>query len=110
MITQLEARELYDLTGKEVVEFLDNKVDPEVRRSAAAGARFTHIHLGTKGPFEDLDNIVPVMYKKAVLKLKDLGYRSARIELYGESYVPRGMADNHGDGPIHTNYGIYVAW
>lgn len=31
-------------------------------------------------------------------------------ESESESYVPRGLADDDGDGPSYTNYGIRITW
>ena len=41
--------------------------------------------------------------------LKDQGY-VVSIEQDGASYVPRGMADDEGDGPEYTNYGFHIGW
>ena len=41
--------------------------------------------------------------------LKELGY-VVSIEQDGASYVPRGMADDEGDGPEYTNYGFHIGW
>ena len=43
-------------------------------------------------------------------KLKALGYVVTWQGAYGESYVPRGLADDDGNGPKHINYGMTVGW
>ena len=43
-------------------------------------------------------------------KPRALGYTVQWLESEGESYVPRGLADDAGDGPSYTNYGIRITW
>ena len=43
-------------------------------------------------------------------KSRALGYTVQWLESEGESYVPRGLADDAGDGPSYTNYGIQITW
>jgi len=109
MITAKEAKELYDKSGAEVDVYLKNRVEKEVVKAAEGGKRITVIHLGSKGMFDHLDQIITPLQKAVVDKLKELGYR-AEIKLYGESYVPRGLADDDGNGPSHQNYGIQIIW
>ena len=41
--------------------------------------------------------------------LKSFNYR-AQIEMIGDSYVPRGLADDDGNGPVYQQYAIVVRW
>jgi hypothetical protein len=109
MITAKEAKQFYDDSGYEVEQFLTFSVETEVMNAAKGGKRNTIIHLGSKGMFDHLDQIITPLQKAVVDKLKELGYR-AEIKLYGESYVPRGLADDDGKGPSHQNYGIQISW
>jgi hypothetical protein len=109
MITAKEAKELYDKSGQEVADYLKHTVEKEVVKAAEGGKRNTIIHLGSKGPYEYLDSMVTPLQKTVVWKLKELGYH-ADIKLYGDSYVPRGLADDDGNGPSHQNYGIHIGW
>jgi hypothetical protein len=109
MITAKEAKELYDQSGHEVADYLKYTVEKEVVKAAEGGKRNTVIHLGSKGPYEYLVQVITPLQQAVVEKLKELGYR-AEIKLYGESYVPRGLADDDGNGPSHENYGIHISW
>lgn len=109
MITAKEAKELYDQSGTEVTDFLKHKVEINVVSAAKSGKRYVFIHLGSKGMFDHIDQLITPLQKAAVEKLQELGYR-ARIVLDGDSYVPRGLADDDGNGPKHINYGIQIGW
>ena len=109
MLTAQEAKVLYDQSGAEVDEFLKYTVEKEVTNAAKGGKRTVTILLGSLEPLRHLDQEVTPLNKAVVAKLKELGY-IAHIERYGESYVPRGLADDDGRGPSHTNYGIRIGW
>jgi hypothetical protein len=109
MITAKEAKELYDQSGQEVADYLKYTVENEVVKAAEGGKRNTIIHLGSKELFDHLDQLITPLQKAVVDKLKELGYR-AEIKLYGDHYVPRGLADDDGKGPKHQNYGIHIGW
>ncbi len=109
MITAKEAKELYDQSGAEVTDFLERNVESKVSYAAKSGKRLVFIHLGSKGMFDHLDQLITPLQKAVVEKLLELGYR-ARIVLDGEKYVPPGLADDDGNGPSHQNYGIQISW
>lgn len=109
MINAKEAKELYDLSGAEVEQFLKLSVEPRVIEAAQSGKRDVFIHLGNVKQFEYLDRTITPLQQAVADKLKTLGYR-ADIKLDGESYVPRGLADDNGNGPTIRNYGIQVSW
>jgi len=109
MITAKEAKELYDQSGAEVTDFLERNVESKVSYAAKSGKRLVFIHLGSKGMFDYLDQLITPLQKAVVEKLLELGYR-ARIVLDGEKYVPPGLADDDGNGPSHQNYGIQISW
>ena len=109
MINAKHAKQLYDESGAEVEQFLSYSVEQKVMDAAKGGKREVMIHLGAVGPFEYVDQVVTPLNKAVVDKLQTLGYR-AKIVKYGESYVPRGLADDDGKGPSHTNYGIQISW
>lgn len=109
MITAKEAKELYDKSGQEVADYLKYTVEPQVVKAADGGKRQTIIHLKSLEPFRHLDQMITPLQKAVVDRLKELGY-GAEIKLYGESYVPRGLADDLGKGPSHQNYGIHIGW
>lgn len=109
MITAAQAKELYDQSGKEVADFLKFKVEPAVMEAAKAGKRHIAIFLDSKGPFDRLDQAIKPVHRSVLAKLKELGYE-ASIAVYGDKYVPRGLADDVGNGPMYQNYGILVGW
>ena len=87
--------------------FLTNKVESEVKKAAKAGKRYYYALTGSEEVWKCVD---PTPLIKAVVdELKKLGY-SAKFGAYGDNYVPRGLADDSGEGPIHTNYGILIGW
>ena len=109
MITAKEAKTLYDESGAEVEQFLKHTVEPEVTKAAKGGKRQVMIHLGNVPPFNYVYSTLTPLQTAVVDKLKGLGYR-AEIKAYGEKYVPRGLADDDGNGPQHQNYGIQLNW
>lgn len=107
MITAKEAKELYDQSGAEVQAFLKNKVEPEVIKAAKSGKRSVIIHLGAEPTYV---NVQPEpLHVQAMVALRKLGFMPSFC-MYGEKYVPRGLADDDGNGPSHRNYGLQVGW
>ena len=109
MITAKEAKELYDKSGQEVADYLKYTVEKEVVKAAEGGKRQTIIGLKSLEPYRHLDQVITPLQKAVVDQLKMLGYR-AEIKLYGDHYVPAGLADDDGKGPSHQNYGIHISW
>ncbi len=109
MITAKEAKQLYDESGAEVALYLKSNVEFEVTNAAKSGKRHVEILIGTTGPYEYVDQKITPLEKAVITKLKELGY-TAKIENYGDKYVPRGLADDDGNGPSHRNYGFIIGW
>jgi hypothetical protein len=109
MIDAKEARQLYDESGAEVEHFLKHKVEIHIVSAAKSGKRQVQIHIGTTGPYEYVDQKITPLERAILDKLIDLGY-VAKIGNYGDDYVPRGLADDDGGGPKHTNYGFMISW
>ena len=109
MIDATEAKRLYDETGREIEDFLDFTVEKEIINAAKAGKRLVFIYLDNINTFVSLDRLTTPFQKNVVLKLQELGY-TARIDLYGKEYVPKGLQDDLGNGPVHSNYGIIIEW
>lgn len=109
MITAQQAKALYDESGAEVQAFLRYHVEKQIKDAASGGKRSVTIHLGGLEYFHHLDQEITPLQKAVVDQLKVLGY-TAKIETYGDSYVPRGLADDDGNGPQHRNYGIIIGW
>lgn len=109
MITAQEAKSLYIQSGAEVEQFLKNEVEKKVTDAAKGGKRFTFVFLDTVGPYETVEQKLTPLNRAVVERLVELGYR-ARFTLDGDKYVPRGLADDDGNGPSHQNYGIQIGW
>ena len=109
MITAQEAKQLYDESGAEVEQFLKHSVEQNVSNAAKGGKCDVFIHLGSVKQFEYLDHTITPLQQAVADKLKTLGYR-ADIKLDGDKYVPRGLADDNGNGPTIQNYGIQIGW
>jgi hypothetical protein len=41
--------------------------------------------------------------------LRNAGFH-ADLRCETQSYVPKGLQDDSGNGPAHVNYGIYISW
>lgn len=107
MITAKEAFELYNQSGAEVRRFLGYTVDQAVQNAAKAGKRSVEILLSAE---ECWKTLVPTPFERSVIaQLEELGY-NVKLERYGEPYVPRGLADDNGNGPMHRNYGFIISW
>ena len=109
MITAQEAKQLYNQSGAEVEQFLKSEVEPKVIDAAKRGKRSTFIFLGSTGPYEYVGPKLTPLNRAVWDKLIKLGYE-ARIVFDGEKYVPRGLADDDGNGPEHQSYGLQVGW
>lgn len=109
MIDAKEAKQLYDESGAEVEQFLKNEVEKKVTDAAKGGKRQVFVYMGSVKQFEYLDQTVTPLQKAVADKLKTMGYH-AEIKLDGFKYVPRGLADDYGDGPKVQNYGIQIGW
>jgi hypothetical protein len=109
MITAQEAKALYDQSGAEVDAFLKYHADEQIKFAAKDGKRTIFIHCGSKECYLTECKPNPVE-KGAIAKLTELGYVAQWIPRHGESYVPRGLADDAGEGPSYRNYGIQINW
>ena len=109
MITAKEAKVLYDKSGQEVEDYLRIKVEPVVIKAATAGKHKVYIHLGSAQFEFEMRVKITSVHQGVVQALKDLGY-VASIAQDGDGYVPAGLADDDGNGPLHTNYGFHIGW
>lgn len=109
MITAKEAKDLYDQSGAEVDDYIKYKLESEIRTAATSGKRqwFHLIGSNQKG----FNPIQPTpLQNRIISKLTELGFSARWIDSHGTAYVPRGLADLEGNGPLHTNYGILIGW
>lgn len=107
MITAQEARELYDQSGAEVKEFLECHVENRIKTASTSGKKWVFILVDCEPAYK---NIQPTAFNLRVMDaLKGLGY-TVRFGFDGDAYVPRGLADDQGLGPMHRNYGYTIGW
>ena len=107
MITAKEAFALYQESGYEADEFIENELQPKIIRAANDGKRTI---------FHPIDICVTTAYlspsplqMQVTSKLIDLGY-VCKIIKHGTSYVPEGLKDDYGEGELHVNYGFQIGW
>lgn len=62
---------------------------------------------GSLGPHEKIS--VTPFQQRVIDALQKNGF-SAKMEIYDEGYVPRGLADDDGNGPIYQNYALTIRW
>ena len=108
MISASEAKTLYDDSGMEVDKYLQYKIEPEVKAAATQGVRKVFHHLGTRNVYTY--PLPDPLHLRIIEKLRELGYAALWMDSEGESYVPRGLADDDGDGPLCQDYGILISW
>ena len=109
MINAKEAKALYDKSGQEVADYLKHTVEKEVTRAATLGKRKVYIDLGSTRFSSEMTDKITTVDLGVVEKLRELGY-VVSIAQDGESYVPGGLADDDGDGPLYTDYGFHISW
>ena len=109
MITAAQAKKLYDESGAEVDNYLNKTIAPEIEKAAKAGKRSVFIHVGSEQPYGSTKTLREQLHTSAMMKLDELGYK-VRWGTHGASYVPRGLADDYGEGPDYINVGIHISW
>jgi len=109
MISAKEAKELFDHSGKEIQDYLTYKIEKDVVKAAKEGKRSVFISIDTVAPYEHVSQKITPLEKGVLAELQKLGYR-VEIKKNGTPYVPRGLADDDGQGPSHTNYGFHISW
>lgn len=108
MINAKEAREIYDASGAEADHMLNRYIEPAVKAAAEAGKAFVFFYIDAE---EVGRTITPTpVHKQVIDKLTALGYRVTFGRDNSHQYVPRGLADDDGMGPIYSNYGLTIGW
>ena len=109
MITAEQAKKLYDESGVAVDSYLNRTIAPEIEKAAKAGKRSVFIHVGSEPPYGSTKTLQAPLHTSAMMKLTGLGYKVIWA-LMVTPYVPRGLADDYGEGPAYTNVGIHISW
>ena len=107
MLSAKEAIEIVNNSDAEVLKSL-KMFDEQVRYYSAKGERKYFYDMGSTEACLALPTLKPLAVS-VMSRLKVLGY-SVEYCFYGDSYVPRGLADDDGNGPSYKNYGILVRW
>lgn len=106
MITAKEALELYNNSLHTLQKYLDENFHSKVREAAMQGKReYMHFTDSCEGSLPKPS----ILESKAIAELQKLGY-SVNYMFSGDSYVPRGLANDDGEGPEYQCYGIRVKW
>jgi hypothetical protein len=104
MITAVEARALYDRVGIEATK-LANDVSAAITK--AAGSRNSLFFLiGARLHHHSSPNDIQA---RVMEDLRNAGFE-VTFGRDGKSYVPRGLADDDGNGPSHINVGFHIKW
>lgn len=109
MITAAEAKKLYDESGKEIQDYISANIEKQVINSAKSGKRSITVNIGSLNSFQYVNDYLTPLNKGVFTELKKLGY-NVKVDKYGDKYVPRGLADENGNGPVHQNYGFIIGW
>jgi len=79
-----------------------------IRASNVITARADYVKFsGTLGPYDRLK--VTDIQQAVIDSFVKYGF-AAKMEVYGDTYVPRDLADDDGNGPEHRNYSLTVRW
>jgi len=106
MITAQEAKVLYDKSGSEVQDYLTHNIEKQIVSRSESGERYYTHHLGSC-EYEP-PKLSPLL-EGVMAELKRLEYRVMYVN-FGEKYVPRGLAEDDGTGPLFQNYGFTISW
>lgn len=107
MITAAQAKELYDKSGAEVNNYLQYKIEPQIKKAAESDKRDVYHLIDCEETWKTIE--MTPFQRQIHDKLVELGYQ-VKFGRYGDVYVPRGLADDDGNGPRHTNYGFQIGW
>lgn len=113
-ITPAEARELVTTSEQNVARYL-KRASEEIRKAAEAGKRSIDFYMNDSN--ERLAFEVSSWNKPRPSTLQQLIIDNIRkkgfgceFKASGEQYVPRGLADDDGNGPMHQNWNIVISW
>ena len=109
MITAEQAKKLYDESGVAVDNYLNKTIAPEIEKAAKAGKRSVFVHVGSEPPYGFTKAPRAPLHTSTMMVLTELGYKASWVT-DGDPYVPRGLADDYGEGPAYINVGIHISW
>jgi hypothetical protein len=106
MINAADAKRIYDESGGEADALL-TRIEPRIVEAAKAGKRSIFWLVDAEEAWRS--NAPTPLDNHVITKLTNLGY-TVRFGRDGDAYVPRGLADDDGDGPKYINYGYTIGW
>ena len=107
MIAAKEAKALYDASDAEA-KGLMKSFEPKIIEAAKSGKRWVIVFIDSHPTYETPHPTAT--QQRAIKMLEEFGYVSRWIPQYDDAYVPRGLADDNGDGPSYINCGIHIGW
>lgn len=105
MITAQEARALYDRVGIEATK-LANEVSAAITKAASSKRSLFYLIDAEVTYHHSSPNDVQ---SRVIEDLRAAGFK-VTYGRDGEAYVPRGLADDDGNGPSHINVGFHIKW
>lgn len=108
-ITAAEVRDLCRNSQVAAEQFL-KQIEQKIVDAAKAnqGSYMHHIDAIDVSFNTRLPELEPKL-KNACEILKRLGYQVS-YTVYGDRYVPRGLQDDDGNGPMYQNCGLKISW
>ncbi len=107
MITAQEARERYEQSNARIAKYLEFEIQPIILKAIEGGKCQCTILIGAEPTYKTVQ--ADPFQQKVMEELRNIGY-TTKFGSYGDKYVPRGLADDDGNGPSHMNYGFLIAW
>ena len=107
MITTKEAKALYDESGAEAKALLKT-FEPKIIEAAKSGKKWVIVFIDSHPTYET--PYPTATQQRAIKMLEEFGYVSRWVAQDGAAYIPRGLMDDYGNGPMHVNYGIHIGW
>jgi hypothetical protein len=110
MITASEAFSLVEASNSTIDKML-KILDPKIRAAAEKGQRQLPVfEEGWWDSVPSMSNIKPSPKQdRLIAALANHGF-SARLENHGGVYIPKGLADDDGNGPEYVNACIVIRW
>jgi hypothetical protein len=110
MITAAQARELAATSDSAIEKFLE-KLEPKIAAAAEAGKREFAVY--EEGLWSNAETYLRVtetpIQARLCAALNRFGFGASVVQ-HGDAYVPRGLADDAGEGPAHINHVILIRW
>ena len=111
MITAARAKENVILSKANLQKYFE-KIDGFIEKASLAGkssVELCGILELTELKLEYMDLKATPLQQRIIDELVSIGYNASVIRS-GASYVPIGVQDDDGEGPVYINYAILVRW